>query len=117
LQQTVIWLHRAVSAGYIVIMEALAALGGEPFVRVPFVTSIVLVMALPDSGGTALCRDRGHVLSCAAGLVALAALGPGERQPPLPWASPCWPCSPHAPCHRPASMPCWWQRTACPRGW
>ena len=61
-------------------MEALAALGGEPFVRVPFVTSIVLVMALPDSDGARpYAVIAGHVLSCAAGLVALAALGPGEK--------------------------------------
>jgi CBS-domain-containing membrane protein len=81
LQQTVIWLHRAVGAGLaIVIMEALAALGGEPFVRVPFVTSIVLVMGLPDSDGARpYAVIAGHVLSCASGLAALALFGPGEK--------------------------------------
>jgi CBS-domain-containing membrane protein len=60
-------------------MEILAHLAREPMVRVPFVTSIVLAMALPDSE-PAQPRSiiGGHLLSCLAGYIALLAVPPGE---------------------------------------
>ena len=80
LRQILIWLYRAIGAAIaIAIMEGLARLAGEPLPRVPFVTSIVLVMALPGTEGA---RPRavigGHVLSALSGFVALAMLGAGE---------------------------------------
>lgn len=80
LRQTLTWLHRAVGAAIAIgIMEALARLAGEPLARVPFVTSIVLVMALPGSDGARpYAVIGGHLLSAASGLVALAVLGAGE---------------------------------------
>jgi len=60
-------------------MELLAALAHEPMVRVPFVTSIVLAMALPD-GEPAQPRAivGGHLLSCLAGYVVLVGVAPGQ---------------------------------------
>lgn len=80
LRQTLTWLHRAVGAAVAIgIMEVLARLAGEPLARVPFVTSIVLVMALPESDGARpYAVIGGHLLSAASGLVALAVLGAGE---------------------------------------
>lgn len=61
------------------VMEALAILAGEPMSRVPFVTSIVLAMTLPDSEpAQPRAIVGGHVLSTLAGLAALAVLGQGE---------------------------------------
>lgn len=73
-------LYRAVGAGTaIAIMEALAILAAEPMVRVPFVTSIVLAMALPDSEpAQPRAIIGGHLLSCLGGFIALYAVGPGE---------------------------------------
>lgn len=73
-------LHRGAGAALaIAIMELLAHLAGEPLARVPFVTSIVLVMALP---GTEPARPAsvvgGHLVSSMAGLAALWLFGPGE---------------------------------------
>lgn len=60
-------------------MEILAGFAGQPLARVPFVTSIVLVMALPDSEAA---RPRaivaGHFLSCVCGLFCLWTFGSGE---------------------------------------
>lgn len=73
-------LYRAVGAGTaIAIMEALAVMAAEPMVRVPFVTSIVLAMALPD-GEPAQPRAiiGGHLLSCLGGFITLYSVGPGE---------------------------------------
>jgi CBS-domain-containing membrane protein len=60
-------------------MELLAAMDGEALFRVPFVTSIVLALALPGSDPA---RPRaivgGHMMSCLAGYLALAAFGAGE---------------------------------------
>jgi CBS-domain-containing membrane protein len=75
-----IWLYRALGASIAIgIMELLAGLAGEALWRVPFVTSIVLVMALPASKPA---RPRsivgGHVLSGACGLLCYWILGPGE---------------------------------------
>jgi CBS-domain-containing membrane protein len=75
-----VWMFRALGAGIaIAIMELLAALAGEPLARVPFVTSIVLVMALPSSeaaGPRAILG--GHLLSSACGFACLWLIGPGE---------------------------------------
>jgi len=75
-----VWMFRALGAGVgIAIMELLAALAGEPLARVPFVTSIVLVMALPSSetaGPRAIIS--GHLLSTACGFTCLWLIGPGE---------------------------------------
>jgi CBS-domain-containing membrane protein len=71
---------RALGAGIaIAIMEFLAAFSGLPLPHVPFVTSIVLVMALPSSDAA---QPRaiigGHFLSCACGLACFWSIGPGE---------------------------------------
>jgi len=61
-------------------MELLARVADEPLSRVPFVTSIVLVMALPDSPpARPQAVIGGHMFSCAAGLLAVWTLGPGEQ--------------------------------------
>jgi CBS-domain-containing membrane protein len=80
LRQILVWLHRALGAALaIVIMEVLAHVAGEPSARVPFVTSIVLVMALPGSDGARpYAVIGGHLLSAASGLIALTMLGAGE---------------------------------------
>jgi CBS-domain-containing membrane protein len=74
------WLYRAFGAGVaIAIMELLARAGHQPLMRVPFVTSIVLTMALPDSDGAQpYAVIGGHLLSSLAGFAALWAIGPGE---------------------------------------
>jgi CBS-domain-containing membrane protein len=73
-------LYRSVGAGTAIgIMEALAILAAEPMVRVPFVTSIVLAMALPDSEpAQPRAIIGGHMLSCLGGFMALYTVGPGE---------------------------------------
>jgi CBS-domain-containing membrane protein len=75
-----VWMFRAFGASVaIAVMELLAALAGEPLARVPFVTSIVLVMALPSSeaaGPRAIVG--GHLLSAISGFACLWLLGPGE---------------------------------------
>jgi CBS-domain-containing membrane protein len=75
-----IWLYRAIGAGTaIAIMELLARVAHQPLARVPFVTSIVLTMALPDSEpAQPYAVIGGHLLSCLAGFAALLAVGPGE---------------------------------------
>ncbi len=72
--------YRALGAGTAIgIMEVLAIWAAEPMVRVPFVTSIVLAMALPDSEpAQPRAIIGGHLLSCLAGLLALLMLGSGE---------------------------------------
>jgi CBS-domain-containing membrane protein len=75
-----IWAFRAMGAAVaIAIMEMLAGLTGETLTRVPFVTSIVLVMALPESDAA---QPRaiigGHFLSCVCGLLCLWFIGPGQ---------------------------------------
>ena len=60
-------------------MEMLARVAEEPLSRVPFVTSIVLVMALPDSEpARSYSVVGGHMLSCLAGLAAFWMLGSGD---------------------------------------
>ena len=72
------WVYRALGAGIaIAIMEVLARLAGEPLSRVPFVTSIVLAMALPDSDAAhPRAIIGGHVLSSGCGLLCLWIAGP-----------------------------------------
>jgi CBS-domain-containing membrane protein len=78
-QQVVVWLYRAVgTAVAIAIMELLARGFGEPLIRVPFVTSIVLTLALPRSeGARPYAVIGGHLLSTLAGFAALWCLGVG----------------------------------------
>ena len=80
LERTVIWLHRSAGAGIAIgAMELLARWDGEQLSRVPFVTSIVLVMALPDSEpARPSAVIFGHLLSSIAGLVAFWMLGSSE---------------------------------------
>jgi CBS-domain-containing membrane protein len=80
LQQIAVHLYRAIGAGIaIALMEVLARVADEPLSRVPFVTSIVLVMALPESEpARAYSVVGGHMLSCVAGLAAFWALGSGD---------------------------------------
>lgn len=80
LRQMLTWLHRAVGAAIaIIIMEMLARAAAEPLARVPFVTSIVLVMALPGSDGARpYAVIGGHLISAASGLACLTLLGAGE---------------------------------------
>ena len=60
-------------------MELLAGYADEPLSRVPFVTSIVLVTALPHSEASRpYAVIAGHMCSCLAGLAALFLLGPGN---------------------------------------
>jgi CBS-domain-containing membrane protein len=75
-----IWVFRAVGAGLaIAIMELLAGLADERLARVPFVTSIVLVLALP---GSEPAQPRaiigGHLISCACGFLCFWIGGMGE---------------------------------------
>jgi CBS-domain-containing membrane protein len=74
-----IWIYRATGAGIaIAVMDVLAGFVDEPVARVPFVTSIVLTLALPDSeGARPYAVIAGHLLSTSAGFVALWCLGPG----------------------------------------
>ncbi len=80
MQQIAVYLYRATGAGIaIALMEALARAAEEPLSRVPFVTSIVLVMALPDSEpARPYSVVGGHMLSCVGGLAALWMFGAGE---------------------------------------
>lgn len=80
LQQIAVHLYRATGAGIaIALMEVLARVAEEPLSRVPFVTSIVLVMALPESEpARAYSVVGGHMLSCVGGLAAFWAFGSGN---------------------------------------
>jgi CBS-domain-containing membrane protein len=73
-------LYRAFGAGLaITLMELLARLAEEPLARVPFVTSIVLVTALPDSEpAKARAIIGGHALSSLAGWLSHLLLNPGD---------------------------------------
>jgi len=80
LQQIAVYLYRSTGAGIaIALMEVLARAAEEPLSRVPFVTSIVLVMALPDSEpARPYAVVGGHMLSCIAGLAAFWMMGSGD---------------------------------------
>jgi CBS-domain-containing membrane protein len=79
-QQLAVYLYRTTGAGLaIALMEVLARVAEEPLSRVPFVTSIVLVMALPDSPqARAYNVVAGHMLCCVAGLAAFWSFGSGD---------------------------------------
>jgi CBS-domain-containing membrane protein len=75
-----IWAYRALGAAVAIgIMETIAGLAGQPLARVPFVTSIILITALPDSEAA---KPRaivgGHLVSCGCGLFCFWMFGPGE---------------------------------------
>jgi CBS-domain-containing membrane protein len=80
MRQVAIWVYRAVGAWVaIAIMELLARIAHQPLARVPFVTSIVLTMAVPDTEpAQPYPVIGGHLLSCAAGVAVLFLLGPGQ---------------------------------------
>jgi CBS-domain-containing membrane protein len=81
LRQAGLFLYRATgTAVAIAVMELLAGYGGEPLWRVPFVTSIVLVTALPHSEASRpYAVIAGHLWSCAAGFATLLVLGQGNQ--------------------------------------
>ena len=72
-------LYRAIGAAIaIALMEALAQWAGEPLARVPFVTSIVLTLGMPESeAAQPYAVVAGHLLSTFAGFAALWYLGAG----------------------------------------
>jgi CBS-domain-containing membrane protein len=78
-RQLTTWLYRAAGTGLaIAAMEVLARVSDEPLSRLPFVTSIVLTLSLPDSeAAQPYAVIAGHLLSTAAGFVALWCLGAG----------------------------------------
>jgi CBS-domain-containing membrane protein len=78
--QIVVWLYRALGAAVAIgAMELLAHVAQEPLSRVPFVTSIVLTMSLPDSEpAQPYAVIVGHLASCVAGFAAVWCLGSGE---------------------------------------
>jgi len=78
-QQFSIWLYRALGTGLaIAFMELLARTSNQPLSQVPFVTSIVLTLSLPDSeAAQPYAVIAGHLLSTAAGFAALWCLGAG----------------------------------------
>ena len=80
LRRAGLFLYRAIgTAVAIAIMEVLAGYAAEPAWRVPFVTSIVLVTALPHSEASRpYAVIAGHMWSCAAGLATLFILGQGN---------------------------------------
>jgi len=80
MHRTFIWLHRALGAAIAIgAMELLARWDGEPLLRVPFVTSIVLVTAVPEiEAARPAAVIFGHLLSSIAGLAALWTLGSNE---------------------------------------
>lgn len=74
--------YRALATGIaVILMEVLAAFASLPLPLVPFVTSIVLTIAAPD---TPAARPypviAGHMLSTLVGFIVLWSLGPGELQ-------------------------------------
>jgi CBS-domain-containing membrane protein len=77
--QIIVWLYRALGVGLAIgIMELLAHFAGEPSARVPFITSIVLTLSLPESEpAQAYAVIVGHLASCIAGFAALWCLGAG----------------------------------------
>lgn len=80
MQNIAIYFYRAIGAGLaIALMEVLARAAEEPLSRVPFVTSIVLVMSLPDAEPARSYNVvGGHMLSCLGGLIAVWSFGPGD---------------------------------------
>jgi len=74
-----VFVYRAAGAGLaIAAMEWLSAFTDEPLWRIPFVTSIVLVMTIPQSeAARPYAIVAGHASACAAGFLALYLLGTG----------------------------------------
>jgi CBS-domain-containing membrane protein len=81
LRQAGLFMYRAIgTAVAMATMELLAGYVGEPLWRVPFVTSIVLVTALPHSEASRpYAVIAGHMWSCIAGLVAVFVFGRGNQ--------------------------------------
>ncbi len=79
LKQPLIWLHRAVGVGVgVALMHYLVELAQEPQAHIPFVTSLMLVVALPhNEGARPYAVVLGHFLSCVAGLVVVKTIGSG----------------------------------------
>ncbi len=79
------WAYRAFGAAVAIgLMEMLAGFAGEPLARVPFVTSIVLVMALPNSeAAKPRAIVAGHLLSSGCGLLCFWTFGHGETSSAL----------------------------------
>jgi CBS-domain-containing membrane protein len=79
MRQFLVFAYRAAGAGVAIgIMEWLSVLAGEPFWRVPFVTSIVLVMTIPQSeAARPYAVVAGHASACVAGFLALYLFGAG----------------------------------------
>ena len=75
-----IWLYRAFGTAVAIAgMELLAHVAQESLSQVPFVTSIVLTMSLPDSEpAQPYAVIVGHLVSCVAGFAAVWCLGSGE---------------------------------------
>lgn len=80
MSEVVVFVSRALGAGLAIgIMELLARVAQEPLARVPFVTSIVLALSLPDSEpAQPYAIIVGHLVSSVAGFAALWCLGSGE---------------------------------------
>jgi hypothetical protein len=80
--QVVVWLDRALGAAVAIgATELLSDVAQEPLSRVPFVTSIVLTLSLPDSeAARPYAIIVGHLASCVAGFVALWCFGSGDGQ-------------------------------------
>lgn len=80
MRQAGLFLYRAIgTAVAMAIMELLAGYVGEPLWRVPFVTSIVLVTALPHSEASRpYAVVAGHLCSCVAGFATVLVLGAGS---------------------------------------
>jgi CBS-domain-containing membrane protein len=78
--QLLCWLYRALGASVaIAIMEVLARIGHHELPRLPFITSIVLTTALPDSeAARPYAVVVGHLLSAASGFAVLWTLGSGD---------------------------------------
>jgi CBS-domain-containing membrane protein len=79
-QSITVWLYRAAGAGIAIgMMEAFAHLSNQPLTLVPFVTSIVLTLILPDSeAAQPYAVIVGHLLSTLAGFAAMWCLGANE---------------------------------------
>jgi len=80
LSEIVVWICRALGAALAIgMMELLARLAQEPLARIPFVTSIVLALSLPDSEpAQPYAIVVGHFVSSMAGFAALWCFGAGE---------------------------------------
>jgi CBS-domain-containing membrane protein len=79
MRQVMVFVYRAAGAGLaIAVMQWLSVFADEPLWRVPFVTSIVLVMTIPQSeAARPYAIVLGHASACAAGFLALYLFGTG----------------------------------------